>query len=69
MTTIADAIATTLTRTEYGAMTVTGNIYMHDFHQPTVQAFITEFSDCCPITLVTRTWVGDTHTAWKEEGQ
>lgn len=56
-------------RTEYGAMTVTGNIYMHDFHAPTVQKFVNDFSDVCPITLVTRQWVGDTHTAWKEEGQ
>lgn len=56
-------------RTEYGAMTVTGNVYMHDFHGPTVQAFITEMSTVTPIRLVTRQCVGDTHGPWKEESK
>lgn len=57
----------TATRTEYGALTVTRHIYMHDFSLAIVQAFITEFSDVCPITLVTRTWVGDTHGPWLDQ--
>lgn len=56
----------TATRIEYGAKVVqTGTIYMHDFDTQTVQKFITEFSTASPLTLVTRTWDGETHTAWQ----
>lgn len=56
-----------MTRVEYGAQVISSgnNVYVHDFARAVVEAFIAEMGGVTPVRLVSRRWVGETHTGWE----
>lgn len=54
-------------RTEYAARLASGLIYLKDWSAPFVERFVTDMAPITPIHMVTRTWVGDTHTDWEPQ--